>query len=67
MVVLRGVEMGGSDGDGGVGVVRENGEGAGCVEADATDGGRVNVSLSQRALDGEADAAPDVGGRLFLS
>ena len=55
-----------SHGDGLVGVVGENGEGAGGIEANAADRGRVNVLLVQDTLDRRADTTPDIVGRLFL-
>lgn len=53
-------------GDGLVGVVREDGEGAGGVEADAADACGVDLGLGDDLADAEADATPDVGGGLFL-
>jgi len=61
------VEGGRGDGDGLVGVAGEDGQRAGRVEADAADVRGVDVVLAEGALHGDADAAPDVGGRLFLS
>ena len=44
----------------------EDCERAGCVEANAADGFRVDVVLVHGTLDGVADALPDVGHGLFL-
>lgn len=60
------VEVGAGDADGGIGVFCKDGEGAGGIEADAADGGWVDVILGEGAADGEADAAPDVCCRLLL-
>lgn len=60
------LEVGTRDGDGLVGVVGENGEGAGCVEANAAHGCRVDVVLVEGPLHTLADAAPDVGCGLLI-
>ena len=67
MIVVLGVEGRGGDGDGLVRVVGKDGERAGGVEADATDGGRVDLAFGHGAVNGQADAAPYVCSGLFLS
>ena len=66
VIVLLRVEVRRRDGDGVIGVVGEDGQRAGCIEADAADGLRVDVSLRHGAVHREADAAPDIRGGLLL-
>lgn len=54
------------DGDGGVGVVGEDGEGACRVEADAADGGGGDGRGGEDGADAEADCVPDVGCGLLV-
>jgi hypothetical protein len=60
------VELGACDALGLTGLFVEDCQRAGCVEADAADGFRVDVVLVHGTLDGVADALPDVGYGLFL-
>jgi hypothetical protein len=67
IAVVGGLVKGRScDRDGLVGVVCEDGQRAGCVEADAADRVWVDVVLGDGTVDRRADAAPNVGRRLFL-
>lgn len=60
------VKVGPGNRDGLISVVSEDGEGAGRVKCQAFDGRGIDVMLIQDPVDGGADAAPDVVGRLFL-
>jgi hypothetical protein len=60
------VEFGACDALGLAGLFVEDGQRAGCVEADAADGFRVDIVLVHGTLDRVADALPDVGYGLFL-
>lgn len=44
----------------------EDGERASSIEANTSNGARIDVVLGQGLLDGCTDALPDVRGRLFL-
>lgn len=67
MVVSRVIELGAGDRDGLVGVVGEDCEGAGSVEAYAFDGVDIDMVLANSLLHAVTNASPDVGGGLFLS
>lgn len=60
------VELRASNADGFVSIIPEDGEGAGGIEANAADGGGIDIVLSQGSLDRRTNATPNVGGRLFL-
>lgn len=60
------IELWACDRDGLVGVLAEDCEGAGGIEANAADGVWVDVVLGQGTLDSCTDASPDICGRLFL-
>jgi len=60
------VKLGASDGDGLVGVIGEDGQRAGRIEADTADCVWIDVVLVEGTLGRLADAVPDVGGGLFL-
>lgn len=49
-----------------VGIIGENRQGAGGIKPDTSDRVRVDIVLANSALNGDTDAMPDVGGRLFL-
>lgn len=49
-----------------VGIVGENRQGAGGIKPDTSDGVRVDIVLANSALNGDTNAMPDIGGRLFL-
>lgn len=65
-VVGIGLKVGARDGYGLVGIVGEDAEGARGVEAEALDGGRVDLGLGKDTAHTAADAVPDVGRGLFL-
>lgn len=67
VIVPRFVKVWSSDGDWLIGIVGEDGEGAGGVEADTFDRIYIDVILSNSLLDAIADTSPDVRSRLFLS
>lgn len=67
VIVHRLVETGTGHRHGLIRVVGEYRERARRVEADAPDGVRVDVVLSDGAVDRGTDTSPDVGGGLFLS
>ena len=56
------IEFWSSHGDGLISVMGEDGEGAGSIKTNATDGGRVNVLLVKDTLDRSADTTPDIVG-----
>lgn len=60
------VEFGTGHGDGLIGVVGEDSQGAGSVECQTSDSGRVDVVLVEDPLDRGADTTPDVICRLLL-
>lgn len=60
VVTIGIVEIGAGYGDGLVGVVAEDGEGAGGVETDALDDLRVDLGLDENLLHAVADASPNI-------
>lgn len=56
----------GGYGNGFIGVLGEDGQGACGIEGETSDGIGVYAMLAEDALDGIADASPDVVCRLFL-
>lgn len=49
-----------------VSIIGENRQGAGGVKPDTSDRVRVDIVLANSALNGDTNAMPDIGGRLFL-
>lgn len=49
-----------------VGIIGENRQGAGGIKPDTSDCVRVDIVLVNSTLNGDTDATPDIGGRLFL-
>lgn len=49
-----------------VGIIGENRQGAGGVKPDTSNRVRVDIVLANSPLNGDTDAMPDIGGRLFL-
>lgn len=64
VVIVGKVRVG--DGDGGVGVVGEDGEGVCCVEVDVMDGGGGDGWDGEDGVDVEVDCVLDVGCGLFV-
>lgn len=67
VVIIAGlIEGRPGDGDGLVGIMREDGERAGRIESYSSDRMRIDIVLGNGTVDGRADTAPYVCGRLFL-
>lgn len=60
------VEARGGDGDGFIGVMGENGQGASGIESETSNGSGIDIMLVEDSLNGIADASPYVICRLFL-
>lgn len=60
------VKSGGGDRYRLIGVLRKDGQGAGSIEGKASDCTRIDIVLMEDALNGIADASPNVVRGLFL-
>lgn len=61
------VKVGACHRDGLVGIVSEDGKGAGSIESKSAYSVGVNVMLGEDSMNGGADASPDIVGGLFLT